>query len=80
MGSSFEGAPVRPTGQGGVTSAPIGGGGTYEVGSSSQQPQQPQPLAIQCQGDLGGSEEHTPRSTLFFDALGVPPHLRPPAP
>ncbi|XP_021722605.1 uncharacterized protein LOC110690085 [Chenopodium quinoa] len=46
-GSSSKGAHAAPVGQGEATSA-LRGGGLYEVGSSSQQPPQPQP-----QVDLG---------------------------
>ncbi|XP_021716719.1 uncharacterized protein LOC110684589 [Chenopodium quinoa] len=46
-GPASEGAHAAPVGQGEATSA-LRGGGMYEVGSSSQQPPQPQP-----QVDLG---------------------------
>ena len=90
--SSPEDVFAGPTGQGGATSAPSMGGGTYEVGSSSQQPLQPQPLSIgepgwtgpelrfPPTGGSGDGEGHTPRTTAFFDMMGVPHHLRPPAP
>ncbi|XP_021737759.1 uncharacterized protein LOC110704274 [Chenopodium quinoa] len=51
-GSSSESAQAGLMDYGEATSAPRGGG-TYEVGSSSQQPLQPQPLLIHHQGDLG---------------------------
>lgn len=94
-GSSSEGVQARSAGQGSIPSSLLGGDGTYEFGSSSQQPPLPQLLAIEHNsepgwagptlsistgGDPGTVEGHTPRSTLFFDALGVPPHLHPPAP
>ena len=87
--SSPEDAPTGPTVRGGM------GGGTYEFGSSSQQPLQPQPLSVGFQGEVrwpgpelqfassggpGDDDGHTPRSRAFFDTFGIPRDLRPPAP
>ena len=86
-GSSSEGAHAAPVGE--ATSA-FRGGGMYEVGSSSQQPPQPQPqVDLGWTGPVlsfpppeetgpgaGAGGEVTPRTAQFYEMMGV----RPPAP
>ena len=88
-GSSSEGAHAAPVGQGEATSA-LRGGGMYEVGSSSQQPPQPQPQVDlgwtgpvlsfpppeETGAGAGAGGEVTPRTAQFYEMMGV----RPPAP
>ncbi|XP_021743190.1 uncharacterized protein LOC110709281 [Chenopodium quinoa] len=86
-GTSSKGAYAAPVGQGEATSA-LKGGGMYEVGSSSQQPPQPQPQVDFGRTGLvlsfpppketgaGASGEVTPRTAHFYEMMGV----RPPTP